>query len=157
MSIKIIKNIDSHYVEQYTSTMKYEIINHTADVGIRAFGKDVNELFENTAYGMFEIIASLNNVTNELETEIEIKDDGLDDMLHDFLSELLFKYEVENILFGKFIVKSLDKKGLKGTALGEKIDLNRHRIKTEIKAVTYHQLKVKKEENHWIAEVIFDI
>ncbi len=137
--------------------MKYEIIDHTADVGIRAFGKDVNELFENTAYGMFEIIASLENVRNELETEIEIKDDSLDNMLHDFLSELLFKYEVEKILFGKFIVKSLDKKGLKGTALGEKIDLNRHHIKTEIKAVTYHQLKVKKEENHWIAEVIFDI
>ena len=142
--------------------MKYEIIDHTADVGIRAFGKDINELFENTAYGMFEIIASLEDVKNELETEIEIKNDGLDNMLHDFLSELLFKYEVEKILFGKFIVKSLparpgDKKGLKGTALGEKIDLNRHRIKTEIKAVTYHQLKVKKEENHWIAEVIFDI
>ena len=78
-------------------------------------------------------------------------------MLHKFLSALLFKYEVDGIVFNEIMVKIIDKKKLKISAFGEKINLEKHEIKHEIKAVTYHQLEVKRENNYWSTRVIFDI
>ncbi|MFO7990950.1 MAG: archease [Thermoplasmata archaeon] len=136
--------------------MSYEVIDHTADVGIHAKGKDLDEAFQETALGMFSIIADLDKVDAVGEFEIELEADGWDNLLVDFLSELIFLFEVEDVVFSDFEVRleEDEKKRLSCRAMGEKIDHEKHDFDTEIKAVSYHELKVNTDGD---IEVIFDI
>jgi SHS2 domain-containing protein len=135
--------------------MSIEVINHTADVGIRVHSPNLAKLFEEAARGMFELITSLKGVKKGEVVKIELKSNNLTDLLHDWLSELLYIYEVDGILFCNFHIEELSKNKIRAKAYGE--ILYEQEIKTEIKAVTYHHLKVQEENNGWVAEVIFDI
>lgn len=136
--------------------MSYEIIEHTADVGIHAEGKDLEEAFQETALGMFSIITDLDKVDDVGEFEIDLESDAWDNLLVEFLSELIFLFEVEDVVFSDFDVKleENDKKKISCRAKGEKIDHDKHDFDTEIKAVSYHELKVNTDGD---IEVIFDI
>jgi SHS2 domain-containing protein len=136
---------------------KFEIIEHTADVGIRAWGDSIEEAFENAALGMFSIIADVSKVDLIGEAEVRVNNESLDELLVDWLSELLYLFDAERIFLGKFEVK-IDKKDryyLKGRVYGEKYDPKKHGMGVEIKAVTYHMLKVDTDKNE--VEVLFDI
>lgn len=135
----------------------YELIDHPADVGIRAFGGDLRELFTNAATGMFEILADLGKVREVREVAVEAKGKDLEELLHEWLSELLYIYEVDELVFKRFIIREMSRERISATCWGELRDPARHHISTEIKSVTYHQLKVEKTEQGWIAEVIFDL
>lgn len=136
---------------------RYELIDHPADVGIRIFGKDLKELFSNAATAMFEILADLRKVKEVTEVAVEAKGKGLEALLHEWLSELLYVYEVDQLVFKRFIVREMSRERISATCWGELRDPARHHISTEIKSVTYHQLKVEKTEQGWMAEVIFDL
>ena len=136
---------------------KYEIIDHTADIGLRAFGKDLGELFENSASGMFEIIADLKNVKPKTHLTIEVGALNREELLVNWLRELLYQYNTQEILFKKFEIEKITDNRINAKAWGEKLDSQRHNLKTEIKAVTYYDLKIKKEEEGWSSQVIFDI
>jgi len=136
---------------------RYEIIDHTADVGLRAYGKDLKTLFTNAATGMFSILADLKNVHPKRSLKIKVEAPNIEELFLSWLSELLYQYESKKIIFKEFFVDELSQNSISARAQGEKLDLHRHRLKTEIKAVTYHQLKVEKVKNHWQGEVIFDI
>ena len=152
---------------------KFKIIEHTADIGIEAYGENLNELFENAAYGMFSIIAYPGKVEEKETAEIKILQPTLEDLLHSWLEELLFRESTEEILFSKFIVRiydyaeisldSLEERfSLIGKAFGEKINPKKHRLKTEIKAATYYQLKIEHytisdKRSAFKARVIFDV
>ncbi len=133
--------------------MRFEEIEHTADVGIRAYGKTASEILESAAVGMFSLIADLSNVKPVGEEEIRLEADGLPDLLVKWLSELLFLHETGNVLFSSFEVRIRGTK-LHGRARGEAIDKERHELKLAIKAVTYHRLSVDVKKG--VAEVIFD-
>ena len=75
----------------------------------------------------------------------------------DWLSELLYLHDVENLLFKEFKVVSVGEDGLKAIAKGEPFQEGVHAIKTEVKAVTYHRLEVRKKNGGWRAQVIFDL
>ena len=135
----------------------YEFINHTADLGIRVRGNSLRQLFERAAWAMFDILVELKGVKLKETVEIEIKGEHLEELLADWLRELLYKFNGEEYLFKKFEVEELNKQGLKAKVKGEKLDLSRHQLKTEIKAVTYHGLEVKKKGNIWETQVIFDV
>jgi len=137
--------------------MRYEIVDHTADVGIRAFGKDLRELFSTAAYGMFHILADLGKVREAERTRVEARGEDLEELLHEWLSELLYIYEVRELLFRRFDIEAIDQGRVSAICWGESRDLKRHRISREIKSVTYHELKVEKTAEGWVAEVIFDI
>jgi len=136
---------------------KYDLIDHTADVGIKAYGKTLSEAFENAAKGMFDIITDNSEVESTGQYNIELKASDLEQLLVDFLSELLYLHSVNNIVFG-FFKLDIDEanKSLKGTFYGEKFNLSKHKVGAEIKAVTYHMLEVKKNKPYRV-QVLFDI
>ncbi len=134
----------------------FEFFEHTADIGLRAWGKTLGEAFENASAGMGKIISD-SKVKPQKEFELEVEADDLEGLLVLWLSELLFVFETKYILFKDFDVE-IDEKRFKarGKCRGEVIDSSKHEIKTEIKAVTYHLLKVEKNED-WMVQVLFDI
>lgn len=139
---------------------EFEIIDHTADIGIVAYGKTKREVFINTAKGMFEIIAGENrNLKENFYDKIKLEAESLEDLLIAWLNELLYISEVKLVILNKFKIKELFDYQIKAEVGGTKINHLSIRIKKEIKAVTYHRLEFKKDEESglWRAQVIFDI
>ena len=137
--------------------MGYELLDHTADLGIRVWAADVKGLFQEAARALFAIITDLEKVTVHLSREVAVQGSGREELLVAWLSELLYLYEVKGLLFCDFALAEIDGVRVKGVARGEEFDEGRHPIKTGIKAVTYHQLEIKEEDGRWQAQVIFDI
>lgn len=140
----------------------YEILEHTADVGLKANGLTLKELFENSARGMFAIISGVeesNDVESSIQRRVEIKKEveGLEELLVSWLSELLYIFDKENILFNSFKVAELNNSGIIGDAYGEKIDPSRTVLQTEIKAVTFHGLKIQENIKNFSCNIIFDV
>ena len=140
-----------------TAQPGYRILDHTADVGLEARGGDLAELFSNAARGMFAIISSLDTVKPCKEVSIEATADNLENLLVNWLSELLYISATKVMLFCRFDIAQIDREHVVANALGEPIDQNRHELYTEIKAVTYHDLKVDKADQIWVARVLFDV
>jgi len=136
---------------------KYETFDHTADLGIRVFGRTLEEVFVNAAYALFDQRADLRKVQGKISREISVQGADREDLLVRWLGELLFLAESRGYLFNEFCMRRLDSTSLEAVARGEIFDPSRHRFKTEIKAVTYHQVGVKETQEGWEARVIFDI
>jgi len=134
---------------------KYEFLEHTADVTFKAYGRDLNELFKNAAEALEDTMVLLDEVALGETLNIEMSSDSYENLLYDWLSELLITFEVERFALKKCFVRIV---GLSLTAdcLGEILDLNRHRLNTEVKAVTYHNLAVTKNDIYH-AEVTLDV
>jgi SHS2 domain-containing protein len=135
---------------------KFEILDHTADTGIIAYGDDMKEAFENAALGMFSLITDLTSIENDQTRKIDINSTDRDGLLVSWLNELIYLFDVENIIFSKFDIIHLDENALSAIVYGEKVDLSRHEIRTGIKAATYHMLKIDKNSLFRV-QVIFDI
>ncbi len=136
----------------------YEILDHTADIGIVVHGETAEELFERAAYAMFDIMVDLENVDSVGKYRVNIRSPTIEDLLVDYLSELLYTYSTEYVVMNDFnviISKYDDGFHLRGVALGEPLDTKKHKIKLEIKAVTYHELEINTKEGY--AKVLFDI
>jgi protein archease len=136
---------------------QYELIDHTADVAIKAYGKTLSEAFENAAKGMFDIITDNSEIENIGQDDIELEADNLEELLVDWLSELLFLNSSNNLVFGFFKVEIDEKKNkLSAKVFGEKFNISKHKAGAEIKAVTYHMLEVKNKKPYHV-QVLFDI
>ncbi len=116
----------------------------------------LEELFETSAIAFVELITSVDSLTCRVERQFHLREDEMDTLLVSWLQELLYILDTEGLIFGQFQVK-LHESSLEATAWGEPFDPNVHTMKTEIKAVTYHQLEVVKADHGWQAQVIFDI
>ena len=136
---------------------KYETIDHTADLGIKIYGKDAKELFANAGYAFFDLFAELENVRADVEKEIIVEGGSWEDLMIEWLRELLYLAQAEEYIFTEFEIKEINVERLRAIAKGEKIDPDRHHVKTEIKAVTYHELTVEENAEGWTAQVIFDL
>jgi len=136
---------------------KYEFIEHTADLGLKAYGASVEELFVNAAEGLFDALVSPKSVEEREERVIEVEAEALDELMVSWLAELLYVYDTEKFVFKRFDVKRLKGNQVEAIARGEVLDPARHEIKTGIKAVTYHKLYVEESEGGWETQVIFDI
>lgn len=135
---------------------KYSFIEHTADIAIKAYGKNLAECFENAACAMFDIISDTKKVKSVGEYELALKASSLEELLVDWLSKLLWLYDTNNFLLGKFKVKLDEAKiELKARVWGEEFKFEKHSRGKEIKAVTYHMLDVNKEKGY--VQVLFDI
>lgn len=141
----------------HPSMKRYEILDHTADIGLTVYGRDLRSLYENAAEGFFHIITDLRKVTARVEKRIELRGETLERLMVDWLAELLFFHDVEFLLFKEFHVESAGEDGLKAVARGEPFEEGKHVIKTEVKAVTYHQIQVQKGKRGWKARIIFDL
>lgn len=136
---------------------RYRRFEHTADIGIEAFGATREELFENAAFGMFDQAIDIQAVQEAREETVEVEAESLEYLLKEWLSELLFRFAGKGRVFRRFKVHEMTDTTLKASAFGEALDPERHGLKTDLKAVTYHQLSVRKEGKRWKARVIIDV
>ncbi|MFC1808308.1 archease [Candidatus Omnitrophota bacterium] len=135
----------------------YELLDHTADLGIRVWGKDMRELFINAAEAMYDLITDIRTVVPVASSDIIVEANDRDELLKVWLSELLYYFHTKGMVFSRFDISILDDKHITSLAKGEPIDYDRHILKHEIKAVTFHELKIQKEKERLITDIIFDV
>ena len=135
---------------------EFEILDHTADTGIIAYGIDLKKAFENAALGMFSIITDLDGIDTKQKTRISITSSDRYSLLIGWLNELIYLFDAQNLIFNKFDIINLDDTSLAAIVFGEKVDHSRHEIRTGIKAATYHLLKIEGNDICRI-QVLFDI
>jgi len=136
---------------------RYEQFPHTADIGIRVFGKDPKELFENAAFAMLDTIADLEGLKGELEESFQLQAQDAEELLVVWLDELLYNFYTKQIIFFKFQIEELTDTHIKARAFGRTIGANRNRLKMEIKAATYHDLKIQKMPEGCQVDIVFDV
>jgi len=134
----------------------FEIVDHTADVGVIAYGADIKQAFANAARALFSLITELDDVEEALYRDIELAAPDEESLLVRWLNELIYLFDVENIIFKRFDIIKLDNTQLKARSYGEKVDSSKHKLKIGVKAATYHMLKVDKDDGFKV-QVLFDI
>ena len=136
--------------------MTFERFEHRADVGVRGFGETLEEAFVEGARAMFSVMVELEGVSPEKTFDIEVSASDEEALFVEWLNELLSIGDLNDVVFCKFEAK-ISGNSLKGKASGEKWDLKKHEPKTEVKAATYSQLQVKKENGSYVAQCIVDV
>ena len=137
---------------------KFEYLDHTADIGIRAYGQDLKDLFENAAEAMLAVTAELDTIDEMMLIEVSVTASTLPDLMLNWLGELNFQHEVEEIFFCRTEIREISPNRLRAVVFGEARNENRHVVLAEIKSVTFHQLQVEQaSDGVWTAQVIFDI
>jgi len=135
--------------------MDYEVLSHTAETGIKAYGRDLNQAFSNAAKATFWLLTDPNLITPTREIEISLQSSNVRELLVDWLNELLFYFETEGLVFSQFDVR-ISGASLKASAKGEEFKADKHPIKTQIKATTYHNLEVWSNGQASV-QVYFDV
>ena len=135
----------------------FELIDHTADIGIIAYGADIKEVFSNAALGMFNLITNVTDIEEDTRRDIELTSQDRENLLVEWLNELLYTFDAEHIVFKSFSIDDLSHNHLKATCNGAKIEPGRQQVRREIKAATYHMLAINKEKDGYKAQIIFDI
>jgi SHS2 domain-containing protein len=140
---------------------KYKFLEKVAiaDIAYEAYGKNLNELFENAAFAIFELSANLKTVDAKKKLEVKLENEKIENLLYDFLSEILFLKDSKYMVFKKVKV-SIDenkKYQLKAVLEGDTINPQKQQLENDIKAVTMHMFKIEKEKNNWKATVVVDI
>ncbi|AFK23001.1 archease [Pyrococcus sp. ST04] len=139
----------------------WEHYEHTADIGIRGYGDSLEEAFEAVATALFDVIVNVNKVEKKEVREIEVEEEDLEALLYSFLEELLVLHDTEGLVFGDFEVKIEKVDGkyrLRAKAYGEKFDPEKHEPKEEVKAITYHDMKIEQlPDGRWMAQLVPDI
>ncbi|MEW6109520.1 MAG: archease [Nitrospirota bacterium] len=146
---------------------QFETIDISGDAGIRAFGRDLSEVFENAATGMYSLIANLSLVEKKREIGISAEGPSLEGLFISWLNELIFQFDAYGFIAKRVVISELqlqtDDSGsrapftLKATLSGEDFDPERHEGNLLIKAATYHKLRIERTGDMWEADVIFDI
>jgi SHS2 domain-containing protein len=135
----------------------HELFEHTADLGLRVRAPDLNTLFAEAAACLFSaVLDNVGEIRPNQKVEITVPGTDREFLLFDWLQALLRHADEHGIVFGTFEVRVTDT-GFTGTAWGEPLDRDRHHLSREVKAITYHELKVERTADGWLAEVIVDI
>ncbi len=137
----------------------FDYIEHTADTGIISYGANLADVFAHAAEGMFTLVCDLDSVRRSSAKKVRAcsHDKNYETLLVEWLNELLYLHEVEHMLFARFEITNLAPDEVVATCYGEHIDLDRHSIKTEIKAATYHMLNISDRDGVYQAQIIFDL
>jgi SHS2 domain-containing protein len=136
-----------------------ETFDHTADVGLRVTGDDLDDLFQTAAEGVFDyIVVNREDVRADERESLELAADEPAELLVVWLNELIFRCETRHRLYREFVVHVRDDgRALRAEIAGEPIDRDRHELDHEVKAVTRHGLDLRRDAGGWLAEVILDI
>ena len=133
----------------------FEFIDHTGDIGLRVRADTLTDLFTLAARGMYEILAEAPDLRPQRTADIVVEGET-DELLRGWLAELLYRFSVDEMIFCGFDINVAPGR-LTAQARGQKMDRAIHAVRTELKAVTYHGLSVRREGAEWVAEVIFDV
>jgi len=140
---------------------KYVFLSHTADAYFAAYGKTLEEAFENAALAMYEVMTNTSKVAPSIEIQVEVK--GFDEysLLYNWLEELLFYTDSEQLVFSEFHVEKIEKENeeyvLRGTAKGEKFDSSKHESRNQVKAVTYSLMEINRKNSLYEVKVVLDL
>jgi SHS2 domain-containing protein len=135
----------------------YRLFGHTADLGMVVRGRDRPDLFVQAGWAFFDLMIAFRVFNPQEELEISVRAPDREALMVAWLGELLFYFETRHLVFRKFLIRSLTATALTATVGGEVFNAMNHRVKTVIKAVTYHQLRIWEEKGLWRARIIFDI
>ena len=135
----------------------FETFEHTADIGIRAWGENETQLFEESARGLFSVIATPGNFAPYETRQIDLLAESGEELLFAWLRELLYLFDTEHLIFCKFQFLYLTETNLSCEVSGETLDLKKHELRHEVKAVTRHQFHLDRKDNQLVAEFILDI
>ena len=135
---------------------RYSLVEHTADMGFIAYGKDKKELFSNAAFALFDIITELSKVREAASWLVEVKAQDEIELLVRWLNELLYLFDSEKVLLNRFDITELSTVLIRAEVFGEVRDPLRHPVKTGVKSATYHMLEIVKNK-YYHAQVILDI
>ncbi len=134
---------------------RYRLIEHTADIGLWAYGRNLPEAFASAAYGMFAIMTDLRRVKETGSRRVELEKSDMEGLLFGWLNHLIYLFDTEGWLFRRFDIKKLTANRLVAECYGEKFDPSRHRLKLGVKSATYHLMNIDIKNNR--IRVIFDV
>ena len=154
-------------MENNESKLGYDYFDVTADIGFYAYGKSLEEAYENAGLAMFNVITDIKKVKKQESREFEIVSEDLVSLLYDYLEELLFLQDTEFLFFSDFNINiekivdenssSLENYKLTCSAYGEEINWDVHTHKSEVKAITFHKMCVKEEDGVFRLRTILDL
>jgi SHS2 domain-containing protein len=138
-------------------TNRFELVDHTGDLGVRVFGESLPRLFEQAAQALTFILTDPEKIRINETRKISLEAKTHEELLITWLNELVYLFDIEGLLFKTYDVLSVRDNHLEALARGEVFVEGRHPIKTTVKAATYHQLKIEKQQGLCTAQVIFDL
>ncbi|MFH1212748.1 MAG: archease [Candidatus Neomarinimicrobiota bacterium] len=140
-----------------TESALYKIFPHTSDLGVEVTGYSLIELFRKAGMAILDLVTEPETVATHDTIEIVVQADDRELLFREWLSELLYHIFVKEYLFKTLRIAKLDSHSLKAVACGEKIDYRRHKIKRELKSITYHQLQVSEVDGKWTGRFVIDV
>lgn len=135
----------------------FEMFEHTADIGVRAWGENLAQLFEASARGLFNVVVERGTFSAREMRKIELAAESREELLFAWLRELLYLFDTEHLVFSDFKFRDLTDRKLSCDLTGEKLDPKKHPLGHEVKAVTRHQFKLEQKDNQFFTEFILDI
>jgi len=139
----------------------YRFLEHTADVKVEAYGKTINEAFQEAARALSEIMTDTSKIHPIIKRKIEVEAEDLQSLLYEWLEKFIYLFDSEGLVFSKFNVESIQQTEgrlkLEGEAAGEEFDEKKHPQRTAIKAATYHEMKIKQSPKKTVLEFVLDI
>lgn len=135
----------------------YEVFEHTADVGLHAFGRTLAELFIHAAQGMESLMVAPEQVQARVSRNIVVEGHDEVSLLIAWLNEMIVLFDTEYLLFSQFEIEAITSTSVKGRASGEVYDVQHHDLGSAIKAVTWHEATVERTDEGYRASIIFDI
>jgi SHS2 domain-containing protein len=136
--------------------IQYETFEHEADIGIRGFGRTVEEAFENAASSLYSVMVDVEAVEPRERREVRVEAGDPELLLLEWLNGLLALSDIERMVFSRFQVR-IAGSSLEGEVWGEQLDLDRHRAHVEVKAATLHMLRVAEEQGRFVAQCVVDV
>lgn len=136
--------------------VNYETFEHEADIGIRGFGRSLEEAFENSAMALYSVMVNIDRVEPKEKRTVSASDPDRELLFVEWLNGLLSLSDIERMVFSKFEVK-FSGTSLMGTAWGEALDRKRHETHVEVKGATYHLLKVSEENGRFVSQCVVDV
>ena len=135
----------------------FEVLEHTADIGFRAHAASLKELFESAAEALIDIAMDTSQIAELESYAIRAEGDSQESLLVNWLNEVLYYIDGKRLAMRSFKVSELDAHQLRGIARGEPRHPQRHPGKLIVKGITYHQLKIERDEQGWYCEVYLDV
>jgi len=134
-------------------SLRFEEVEHTADLALKVHGQSLEEIFANAAYGLFSLMADLENLSPSFNRQVHLGAPDRESLLVDWLNELLYLHEVEEEIYSRFEIENLSSTTLSATVWGAKMKAS----KLTVKAATFHDLEIRKTEDGYLATVVFDV
>ena len=134
----------------------FVVLDHIGEIGVQGYGRSLGQAFSQAARGMFSLMVELESIEERESRQIEVRARDLDALLVAWLNELVYLFDLEGLLFRRFVIGQITQQHLQATCWGEPLSPQRHQLKLGVKAATYHMAEVR-QDNGWQAKVILDI